>query len=83
MIQEFGLHLVSVIPGAQSARVLNALLQPSPEPYWKLGYKGGCQDIFFLTTLDRTPFRKNSVSLEKRKVPTSDIGFTFSPSIRG
>ena len=53
--QQFGLQLVSAIPGARDQQVLEALLTPSKEPYWKLRYKGGCQDIFFLTTLDRTP----------------------------
>jgi len=85
IIQEFGLRLVSIIPGAQSARVLNALLQPSPEPYWKLGYKGGCQDIFFLTTLDKTPeFVKKMVSLaEALKYPISDMGVYIQPQHQG
>ncbi|GAI30218.1 unnamed protein product, partial [marine sediment metagenome] len=53
--QQFGLRLMSSVPGASSGQVLEAILSPSKEPYWKLGYKGGCQDIFFLTTLNRTP----------------------------
>jgi hypothetical protein len=53
--QPFGLHLVSAIPGAERKQVLDALLHPSQEPYWKLGYQGQCQDIFFLATLDKVP----------------------------
>jgi FAD/FMN-containing dehydrogenase len=53
--QQFGLQVVSSIPGASDKEVLKALLTPCEEPYWKLRYKGGCQDIFFLTTLDKTP----------------------------
>ena len=29
--------------------LLKAAQAPSPEPYWKLRYKGACQDIFFIT----------------------------------
>ena len=29
--------------------LLKASQAPSPEPYWKLRYKGACQDIFFIT----------------------------------
>ncbi len=53
--QQFGVRLASAIPGARDGEVLERLLNPSREPYWKLDYKGGCQDIFFLTTLNRTP----------------------------
>ena len=35
--------------------LLHALGSPCPEPYWKLRYKGNSADIFFLTTLDRSP----------------------------
>jgi hypothetical protein len=55
IVQQFGLKLMSAVPGARGEQVLDALLNPSRVPYWKLGYKGGCQDIFFLTTLNRTP----------------------------
>jgi FAD/FMN-containing dehydrogenase len=85
IIREFGLRLVPVIPWAQSARVLDALLQPSPEPYWKLRYKGGCQDIFFLTTLNKTPeFVRTMVSLaEGVKYPFSDMGIYIQPQHQG
>lgn len=83
--QQFGLHLTSAIPGVRGGQVLEALLRPSREPYWKLGYKGGCQDIFFLTTLDRTPeFVRTMYSLaEALKYPCSDIGTYIQPQHQG
>lgn len=83
--QQFGLRLASAIPGARSGQVLDALLQPSREPYWKLGYKGGCQDIFFLTTLNRIPeFLKTIYSLSAAfKYPCSDIGIYIQPQHQG
>ena len=85
IIQQFGLHLVSAIPGARSGQVLDALLQPSREPYWKLGYKGGCQDIFFLTTLDKTPEFVRAIysSAEALKYSSSDIGIYIQPQHQG
>jgi FAD/FMN-containing dehydrogenase len=85
IVQEFGLHLVPAIPGARSGQVLDALLQPSREPYWKLNYKGGCQDIFFLTLLNKTPdFIRTIYSLaEAVKYPSSDIGIYIQPQHQG
>ncbi|HEY86445.1 MAG TPA: FAD-binding oxidoreductase [Dehalococcoidia bacterium] len=83
--QQFGLRLISSVPGASSGRVLEAILNPSKEPYWKLGYKGGCQDIFFLTTLNRTPeFVRTMYSVaEAQGYPASDIGIYIQPVHQG
>jgi FAD/FMN-containing dehydrogenase len=35
--------------------MLEILDNPSPEPYWKLRYKGSFSEISFLATMDRTP----------------------------
>jgi FAD/FMN-containing dehydrogenase len=83
--RRFGLQLVTAIPGAKKDEVLKTLLNPSREPYWKLDYKGGFQEIFFLTTLNRTPeFVKimNSVA-EANRYPTSDIGVYIQPLHQG
>lgn len=45
-----------VFPGApgKEERMVELLSSPwDKEPYWKLRYRGSCQDIFFLTTLDK------------------------------
>jgi FAD/FMN-containing dehydrogenase len=83
--QQFGLQLVSAVPGVGESEVLQAILNPSPEPYWKLRYKGGCQDIFFLTTLDKTPqFIKTMYSVaEAQRYATSDIGVYLQPTHQG
>jgi hypothetical protein len=83
--QQFGLGLMSSVPGASNEQVLEAILNPSKEPYWKLGYKGGCQDIFFLTTLDKTPgFVRTMYSVaEAQGYPTSDIGIYIQPVHQG
>jgi FAD/FMN-containing dehydrogenase len=83
--QRLGLELVPAVPGARNVEVLKTLLTTSKEPYWRLAYKGGYQDIFFLTTLDKTPgFLKtlNSVA-EAHGYPTSDIGVYIQPQHQG
>ena len=85
MAQQFGLQLLSAVPGARESEVLQAVLNPSPEPYWKLRYKGGGRDIFFLTTLDKTPqFIKTMYSIaEAQRYSTSDIGVYLQPVHQG
>jgi hypothetical protein len=83
--QQFGLQLVSTIPGAGDRQVMEALLNPSKEPYWKLRYKGACQDIFFQTTLDRTTEFVDIVNseAESKRFPISDIGVYIQPQLQG
>jgi FAD/FMN-containing dehydrogenase len=83
--QEFALHLVPAIPGARGQQVLDVLLRPSREPYWKFTYKGGCQDIFFLTTLDRTPGFVSTIYTiaEELQHPSSEIGIYIQPQHQG
>jgi FAD/FMN-containing dehydrogenase len=83
--QQFGLRLVPAIPGARNGEVLEAILNPSKEPYWKLDYKGGCQDIFFITTLDKTPgFVDTMYSVaEAHGYPITDIGVYIQPVHHG
>jgi FAD/FMN-containing dehydrogenase len=82
---KFGLKLESSVPGARGEDVLKALLNPSREPYWRLGYKAGYQDILFMTTLNRTPeFIKTVKSVaEAGGYPASDIGVYIQPTHQG
>jgi FAD/FMN-containing dehydrogenase len=83
--QRFGLQLVPAIPGTSGIEVLKALLSTSKEPYWRLAYKGGYQDIFFLTTLDKTPdfLRTMNSVAEASGYATSDIGVYVQPLHQG
>ena len=83
--RQFGLQLLSEIPGARNQEIMQAVLNPSAEPYWKLAYKGGSQDIFFLTTLDKTPeFVKTMyAAAEACRYTTSDIGVYLQPVHQG
>ncbi len=83
--QQFGLQLVAEIPGARNSDVLKALNNPSKEPYWKCSSRGGFQDIFFLTTLNKTPgFVKTMYSVaDAHGYTASDIGIYLQPIHQG
>jgi len=83
--RQFGLELTPEIPGTTGGQALPVIISPSREPYWKLGYKGGCQDFFFITTLDRTPaFVKTMTSAaESSGYSVSDIGVYLQPRHQG
>jgi FAD/FMN-containing dehydrogenase len=53
--QHFALPMTDEIPECRAADLLELLSRPSSEPYWRLRHKGGAHELFFLTTLDRTP----------------------------
>jgi hypothetical protein len=61
------------------------VLNPSAEPYWKLNYKGGGQDIFFMSTLDKTPEFTKTMNMvaEGCRYPVSDIGVYLQPVHQG
>jgi hypothetical protein len=85
IVQQFGLRLVPAVSGIGGGEVLSALLNPSPVPCWKLDYKGACQDIFFMTTLDKTPEFVNTVFgiASGLRYPVSDVGIYLQPQHQG
>ena len=82
---QFNLKLTPEIPSVVGTDLIKVITKPSREPYWKLGYQGGCQDIFFISTLDRTPeFVKTVYGTAKALgYPISDIGVYFQPRHQG
>jgi FAD/FMN-containing dehydrogenase len=76
---------INVIAGLSVEDVKDALSKPSDEPYWKLRYKGACADVFFLTTLDRTPaFIAAMPALARsHRFSSDDIGVYIQPVVQG
>ncbi len=51
-------EILDVIPGYGSTKSLPGLLRnpwPAGETYWKERFKGACQDLFFITTMEKAP----------------------------
>ena len=84
LAQAAGLELLPSIEGV-SGRAFMKILNNPPEPYYKMKYKGGCQDIFFATTLDKTPFFIDEVTKEMKtcRYPASEMGVYLQPTVQG
>jgi hypothetical protein len=83
--RQSGLKIVPAVPGCQGSRLLELLLRPSEKPYWRIRYKGGSQEIFFLTTIDKTPGYITTIysSAEEYNYPIPDIGIYIQPVHQG
>ena len=83
--QQHGLRMMPALGGVRGDEMLDIILQPSPESYWKLKYKGGSQDIFFLTTLDKNPRFMNTLlaAAVEKHYPVPDIGVYLQPVHQG
>jgi FAD/FMN-containing dehydrogenase len=83
--QQYGVKMVSSIPGCSSSELLELILKPCEDPFWKLRYKGGSQELFFLTPLERTPgfVSKMAAIANEHMYPASDIGVYLQPVHQG
>jgi hypothetical protein len=85
LAQGSGRELFSSLPGISDSEIMSLLEKSSGEPYWKTQHKGGCQEIFFLTTLDQAPgFIATVISIAgKCKYPAAEIGMYVQPQHHG
>ena len=85
LAQECGLPSGTNLGKESAAQIAKAVEAISAEPYFKLRSKGACQDIFFLTTLDKTPqFIETVFSIAAQfKYPASNIGIYIQPQHQG
>jgi FAD/FMN-containing dehydrogenase len=86
MLKQAGnLKPIHTVGGFSDDYVADLLAKPSDEPYWKLRYKGGFSDIFFLTTLDKTPaFIGAMLALaQSRRFAAENIGIYIQPIVQG
>jgi FAD/FMN-containing dehydrogenase len=85
IVQQLALELLPAVSGITGGQVMSTILNPSAVPYWKLTYKGACQDIFFMTTLDKIPEFVDTVfaAANALRYPVSDIGIYLQPQHQG
>ena len=79
--QQFGLKMLPSVLGAKGSQILNKMIHTSGEKYWKETYKGAFQEIFFVTTINRTSeFIDLMYSLaDTWGYPSTDIGVYIQP----
>ena len=85
IVKQSGLELLSSITGVTGEQIMDIVLNPSEDPYWKLRYRGAFKDIFFLTTLNRVPEFIDTMhsTAEGVKYPAEDIGIYIQPQQQG
>lgn len=84
--QSYGLKLLSSVPGLKGTDLLSRLSKPCEAgSYWKETAKGCFQDIFFATTLDKTPgFVSKMYELaESIGYDTGEVGVYLQPENMG
>ena len=83
--KEAGVPFLPAVPGATGNEVLSKSIEPSGEKYWKQTYKGAFQDIFFITTLDKTSIFIDAMYklAALYGYPTEDIGVYIQPQHMG
>ncbi len=69
----------------RSDSLLELLYTPSEEPYWKFRPLGAMRDVFFQTTMDRSPrFISDFIGLAKDAgIEDNDIGTYIQPQLNG
>jgi FAD/FMN-containing dehydrogenase len=79
------LEPADAIPGVRGEDVSRLLSGAAAGRYWKLKYKGGCHDIFFLTTLDKTPGFISAVAslMSASGFPAENAGVYIQPTVQG
>jgi FAD/FMN-containing dehydrogenase len=83
--QRLGVGAAKAAGGVSAHEVLKVVQQPCGEPYWKLRQKGACQDVFYLTTLEKLQGQIGAINdlAEKAGYPGSDIGVYIQPVVQG
>jgi FAD/FMN-containing dehydrogenase len=85
LTQRLRIEAVKTVGGVSANEILKAVQQPSGEPYWKLRYKGACQDIFFLTIYDKLEGQIGVMNnlADKAGYGASNLGIYIQPVVQG
>jgi FAD/FMN-containing dehydrogenase len=85
LTNRIGLEAVRAVGTVSAAEMLKTVQRPSAEPYWKLRYKGACQDIFFITTYEKLEGQISIMSelASEFGYPALDMGVYLQPVVQG
>jgi FAD/FMN-containing dehydrogenase len=83
--REFDVVPARSLAGISADQLIEVLSRPSEEPFWKLRPRGGCQDLFFLTTLDRSQEFIESMAEKtaEQGFPQQNLGTYIQPIRHG
>ncbi|HUX98501.1 MAG TPA: FAD-binding oxidoreductase [Candidatus Deferrimicrobium sp.] len=79
-----GIQLLSEIKNVSNDEIIRIFQNCADNP-WRLRYLGGSQEIFFITTLDKTPQFISSFKkmVEAKKFSLENIGIYIQPLVQG
>jgi FAD/FMN-containing dehydrogenase len=85
MSKRFGLQAVKSAGGISANQILKTVQKPSGEPYWKVRYKGACEEVMFLTINDKVNELVSVMNGQAAKAgyPVSDMGVYIQPIVQG
>jgi FAD/FMN-containing dehydrogenase len=83
--KRIGVEAAKAVGRVSAIEMLKMVKRTSDEPYWKLGYKGACHDIFFITTYDKL---EGQISVmydvaNECGYPALDMGIYLQPIVQG
>ncbi len=85
LTQRLGVQPAKAVGSLSARDILRAVQRPAPEPYWKLRHKGSCEDVFFLTTVDKIAGLVGVMDglAAKAGYPVADRGVYVQPAVQG
>jgi hypothetical protein len=83
--QRLGVEALKAVGGISANQILKGIQKPSENPYWKLRYKGGCEDVFFLTINDKLEGQIAAMGelADSAGYPGSEMGVYIQPIVQG
>ncbi len=83
--QRIGVKISEAVAGISAEKLLRTASNPSEEPYWKIREKGGCQDIYFITSFNAVPKLVNLMGeiCGREGYPPSEVGVYIQPVCQG
>lgn len=83
--QRLGIEAQRAAGGISAREIVKTVQRPCEEPYWKLRAKGACQDLFYLTLVEKIEGQIETLTdlAEKAGYPASGIGVYIQPVVQG
>ncbi len=83
--EEYQVKPVQYLNGISADKLVDIITKPSGDTYWKLKPKGNCQDLFFLTTLEKTAefIKVLEVEAKEQGLPQENMGIYIQPIRHG
>jgi hypothetical protein len=83
--KKYSLKLSDCTEDLSNAEIQALLESLSPDSHWKLAAKGGCQDVFFLSTLDKVPqlIQTAEEAAGRLGYAAADMGIYVQPQHQG